>query len=77
MNKVKFYPVLRKEVTYKLYVHICKEKNKYGNYGVYFGITCQSTNRRWRNGNGYKMKNRNNEYNHFYKAILKHGWDNF
>ena len=38
---------------------------------IYIGITSQSVNRRWSNGNGY----RRNEY--FYRAILKYGWDNF
>lgn len=78
MKKVEFYPALKEDVAYKLYVHICKEKNKYGNYGVYFGITCQGVNERWRiDGKGYKRKNKDGEYTHFYKAILKHGWDNF
>lgn len=38
---------------------------------VYIGITSQSVDRRWSNGNGYK----HNEY--FYRAILKYGWDSF
>lgn len=37
---------------------------------VYVGITSQSPARRWKNGFGYK----NNE--HFFRAILKYGWDN-
>lgn len=37
----------------------------------YIGITSQSPNQRWRNGNGYKY----NPY--FYNAILKYGWDSF
>ena len=37
---------------------------------VYIGITGLKPERRWRNGNGYK----DNE--HFYRAILKYGWDN-
>lgn len=41
------------------------------NNKVYIGITSQSPNNRWRNGNGYKT----NMY--FTKAIKKYGWDNF
>lgn len=37
---------------------------------VYVGITKQKPEKRWANGNGYK----NNE--HFYRAILKYGWEN-
>lgn len=37
---------------------------------VYIGITKQKPEKRWANGNGYK----NNE--HFYRAILKYGWEN-
>lgn len=37
---------------------------------VYIGITKQKPERRWQNGNGYK------ENEHFYRAILKYGWDN-
>ena len=37
---------------------------------VYIGITGQKPEKRWKNGNGYK----NNE--HFYRAILKYGWEN-
>lgn len=37
---------------------------------VYIGITSQKPEYRWKNGNGYK-KNK-----HFYRAILKYGWDN-
>ena len=78
MNKVEFYPALKEDVSYKLYVHVCKEKNSYDNYGVYFGITCLKTQDRWgKDGKGYKYKTKNGEYTHFYKAILKHGWDNF
>lgn len=38
---------------------------------VYIGLTSQNPVRRWAGGNGY----RNNQ--HFYRAILKYGWDNF
>lgn len=37
---------------------------------VYIGITKQKPEQRWDNGNGYKK----NE--HFYRAILKYGWEN-
>lgn len=37
---------------------------------VYIGITKQNPEKRWQNGNGYK------ENEHFYRAILKYGWDN-
>lgn len=37
---------------------------------VYIGITGQKPEKRWKNGNGYK----DNE--HFYRAILKYGWEN-
>lgn len=37
---------------------------------VYVGITNQKPEYRWQNGNRYK----NNE--HFYRAILKYGWEN-
>lgn len=37
---------------------------------VYIGITGRKPEQRWANGNGY----RGNE--HFYRAILKYGWEN-
>ena len=37
---------------------------------VYIGITSQSPNRRWRNGNGYKGQT------YFWRAIQKYGWNN-
>lgn len=51
---------------YIVYVHTNKKDGK-----KYVGITCQSPNRRWKNGNGYCL----NE--HFYRAIHRDGWDNF
>ena len=38
---------------------------------VYIGITCQKSERRWRDGKGYK------KCIVFYKAIQKYGWTNF
>lgn len=49
----------------------CVYKHTAPNGKVYIGITCQSPNRRWRNGEGY----RKNKY--FYRAIQKYGWGNF
>ena len=37
---------------------------------VYIGITGQKPEKRWRNGSHYK------ENEHFYRAILKYGWEN-
>ncbi len=51
---------------YIVYTHTNKINGK-----MYVGITCQSPNRRWRNGNGYK------ENEHFFRSISKYGWDNF
>lgn len=51
---------------YIVYVHTNKLDGK-----RYVGITRQSPNRRWRNGNGYYL----NE--HFYRAICRDGWENF
>lgn len=45
-------------------------KHTMPNGKVYVGITKQKTERRWKNGNGYKRNK------HFYSAILKYGWDN-
>lgn len=50
---------------FKVYCHINKTNNK-----LYFGITSQTLNERWRNGKGYKK-------GVFYRAIQKYGWDNF
>lgn len=51
------------ERNYKLYVHIVPNGKRY------YGITNQSANGRWRNGEGYKTQV-------FYRAISKYGWDN-
>lgn len=53
------------EKKYIVYKHI-SPSNK-----VYIGITCQSPNKRWRNGMGYI----NNVY--FYRSIQQYGWKNF
>lgn len=37
---------------------------------IYIGLTCQKSNSRWANGNGYKGSP------HFYAAVKKYGWDN-
>lgn len=49
---------------YFVYIHTCPNGKKY------VGTTTQKPERRWLNGRGYYY----NE--HFYKAILKYGWDN-
>lgn len=51
---------------YIVYIHTNKTDGK-----RYVGITSQSPNRRWRNGNGYY------ENKHFYRAICRDGWENF
>ena len=51
---------------YIVYCHINNINNK-----KYIGITCQTPEQRFRNGNGYKA----NKY--FYAAIMKYGWGNF
>lgn len=51
------------ERNYKLYVHIVPNGKRY------YGITNQTPNGRWRNGEGYKNQV-------FYRAISKYGWDN-
>lgn len=51
---------------YKVYKHTSP------NGKVYIGITNQNPERRWgKNGRGYK------ENGYFYRAIEKHGWNNF
>ena len=51
---------------YTVYAHINKLNGK-----TYIGQTCQSPERRWRNGDGYKHSI------YFKRAIDKYGWDNF
>ena len=54
--------------SYVVYLHINKINGK-----TYVGITkyVDNPNRRWRNGNGYRMDSI------IYKAINKYGWNNF
>lgn len=47
-----------------VYMHISPSGKKY------IGITSQTLNQRWRNGNGYKKTA-------FFNSIIKYGWDNF
>ena len=54
-----------KNTSYTVYIH------KFPNGKVYIGITGQKPNRRWRNGEGYKNKQKL-----VYRAINKYGWDN-
>lgn len=49
----------------------CVYKHTAPNGKIYIGITSQEVSRRWRKGKGYYQ----NE--HFTRAILKYGWDNF
>lgn len=53
-------------MSYIVYSHVNKVNGK-----VYIGQTCRKPNERWRNGKGYIGND------HFYRAILKYGWDNF
>lgn len=52
---------------YVVYAHINKVNQK-----VYIGQTCQSLQRRWRDGKGYIKQN-----TYFSNAINKYGWDGF
>ena len=65
-----------KDNNYCIYIHRNIINNK-----AYIGITKygDTPNERWRNGNGYLVKNKKGEYiqPHFAYAILKYGWDNF
>lgn len=51
---------------YCVYKHTHLASNR-----VYIGITCQTVNQRWRNGEGYKKSP------YFYNTIKKYGWDSF
>ena len=49
-----------------VYVHTCPNGKRY------VGVTTQTKPEyRWQEGRGYRYND------HFYRAILKHGWDNF
>ena len=69
-----FYEVIFKlnssENTYCVYKHVSKINGE-----TYIGITKYGNdpNRRWKNGRGYK----HTKYSHFYRSILKHGWDSY
>lgn len=55
---------------WSVYIHVVpKEINNYGFDKFYVGVTSQSLNDRWSNGNGYKGQI-------FYKAIEKYKWEN-
>ena len=57
---------------YFVYKHIAP------NNKCYIGITSKrKVEDRWLKGLGYKRKDKNGNYSHFYNAILKYGWDNF
>lgn len=61
----------RKDNKWTVYIHIVpKELSGYDYDKYYVGVTSQTTQKRWRNGNGY-LKNK-----HFYRAINKYGWNN-
>lgn len=59
---------------YTVYIHRNKTNNK-----CYIGITSQTVNQRWRNGDGYLLKNIKGNYIQpkIARAINKYGWDNF
>lgn len=52
--------------SFTVYQHINKINGK-----RYIGITCNTTSKRWKKGNGY------NKQPKFYGAIQKYGWDGF
>lgn len=51
---------------YSVYYHYNPKNGKY-----YIGITMQEPQKRWNSGNGYRYNS------HFWKAILRDGWDSF
>lgn len=57
--------MINKNKNYIVYEHVSPSNKRY------IGITCQTPEQRWRNGNGYKQSTA------FYHAIEKYGWNNF
>lgn len=57
---------IKEDKRWCVYMHTNKINNK-----KYIGKTCQKPEYRWNNGQGYKGSP------HFYRAILKDGWENF
>lgn len=62
--KMRKVTAMKKQNKFYVYKHTTPNKK------VYIGITSKNPLYRWANGNGYK----NND--HFFRAILKYGWDN-
>ena len=57
--------MINKNKKYIVYEHISPSNKRY------IGITCQTPEQRWRNGEGYKGSTA------FYNAIKKYKWENF
>ena len=55
---------MEEEKKFTIYLHRCP------NGKCYVGMTSQTTNQRWRNGQGYKKQS------DFYNAITLYGWEN-
>lgn len=60
----------REDAKWTVYIHIVpKELSGYDHDKYYVGITSQTVEKRWRNGNGYKTQI-------FKRVIEKYGWNN-